>query len=154
MVATKVYVINSSTLVAAVQRNHKHISFDPFITTASERLAGLNGPALELLREEHNGGQGVNQKILPAMHSAMLGDGLDKMNEKMIVFLKTWIDQLADSEGTVFDLHAWIRHAITVASTDAVWGPKNPYKSRDVEDAFWYVLLNVSIHNHNKPISS
>ena len=137
MVATKVYVINSSSLVAAVQRNHKHISFDPFITTASERLAGLNGPALELLREEHNGGQGVNQKILPAMHTAMLGDGLDKMNEKMIVFLKTWIDQLADSQGTVFDLHAWVRHAITVASTDAVWGPKNPFKSRIIEDSFW-----------------
>jgi hypothetical protein len=139
LLLNKAYIINSPSLVAAVQRNHRVISFDPFLTGAANRMAGITGPGLELLREEQNGGQGINNKVLHSMHPALLGAGLDRMNEKMIKFLKLSVDELATTHdvNTSFDLHAWCRHAITVASTDAIYGSKNPYKEREVEDSLW-----------------
>ncbi|KAJ8116888.1 hypothetical protein OPT61_g1789 [Boeremia exigua] len=102
-------------------------------------MAGVTGPGLGLLREEQNGGQGLNNKVLHSMHPALLGTGLDRMNEKMIKFLKLSVDELATTHNdrSSFDLHAWCRHAITVASTDAIYGSLNPYKQREVEDSLW-----------------
>ncbi|KAI9753259.1 MAG: hypothetical protein M1835_001006 [Candelina submexicana] len=141
---TKTYVINSASLVSAVQRSSKIISFDPFLTGAAHRMAGISGSGLKLLEETESGGGGINNKVLHSMHPALLGPGLDKMNETMIKNLKVSIDELEFKEGITFDLHAWCRHAITVASTDAVYGPQNPYKSKEVEDALWDFESNLN----------
>ncbi|KAF2146999.1 uncharacterized protein K452DRAFT_261129 [Aplosporella prunicola CBS 121167] len=143
MITNRAYIVNSPTLVAAVQRNHRIISFDPFLTVAANRMAGIEGHGLELLREEQNGGQGLNNKVLHSMHPALLGTGLDRMNEKMIKFLKTSMDELA-SRSNAFDLHMWCRHAISVASTDAVYGKLNPYTDREIVDALWTYESNLS----------
>lgn len=134
---TKIYIMNSASLVSAVQRNHKIVSFDPFLTAAANRLAGIDGEGLKLLQETENGGGGVNNKVLHSMHPALLGPGLDGMNSTMINNLQISIDNLESQHNLSFDLHAWCRHAITVASTDAVYGPHNPFKSQDIETAFW-----------------
>lgn len=70
------------------------------------------------------------------MHPALLGSGLDVMNRNMIKNLAVSIDEL-EQDHTSIDLHFWCRHAVTVASTDAVYGPLNPYKDPAVERAFW-----------------
>lgn len=124
-------------MVSAVQRNHKIISFDPFLTAAANRMAGIKGAGLTLLRECENGGRGINNEVLHSMHPALLGSGLDKMNTIMIKYIQTSIDELAQSHNTPFDLHTWCRHAITIASTESVYGPLNPYRSKVVEDALW-----------------
>ena len=135
----KTYIINSPTLISAVQRNNRNISFDPFLTSAAERLAGIKGHNLNLLREQESGGHGVHKHVLHDMQPALLGDSLEHMNEKMIIYLRIAVDDIASRPNSAFDLHLWCRHAITVASTDAVYGPLNPYNDRDVEDAFWSV---------------
>jgi hypothetical protein len=124
-------------LVLAVQRNHQVISFDPFLTSVADRLAGIKGHGLDILRETQAGGEGAYSDILHVMHSALLGSGLDEMNEKAIKSLKFSIDELASRPDTPLDLYSWCRHAITVASTDAVYGPLNPYKDKMIEDLFW-----------------
>lgn len=134
---TKIYIINSASLVSAVQRNHKTVSFDPFLTAAANRMAGIDGEGLKLLQETENGGGGVNNKVLHSMHPALLGPGLDRMNSTMINNLQISIDKLELQHNLSFDLHTWCRHAITVASTDAVYGPLNPFKSGEIETAFW-----------------
>ena len=134
---TKFYVIKSASLVSAVQRSHKTISFDPFLTTAANRLAGIHGKGLKLLQDTENGGGGVNSKVVHSMHPALLGPGLDAMNRNMIHNLQTSIDKLESQHEVSLDLHNWCRHAIAVASTDAVYGPLNPYKSEQIEEAFW-----------------
>ena len=119
-----------------MQRNHKTISFDPFLTAAANRLSGITGNGLKLLQETESGGGGINNKVLHSMHPALLGLGLDIMNKAMIKNLKASIDEL-ESNRTSFDLHLWCRHAIAVASTDAVYGPLNPYKDQGTANALW-----------------
>lgn len=137
MLQTKVIVITSPDLVSSVRRNHRTLSFDPLFTSAAERVAGIQGPGLELLREKASGGQGLGEETVHAMHPLLLGDGLDQMNERMINYLKKSIDELASYPSKRIDLFEWCRDAMTIASTDAVYGPLNPYKSRTVQDAFW-----------------
>ena len=136
---TKFYVINSASLVSAVQCNHKTISFDPFFTTAANRLAGIHGKGLKLIQETENGGGEVHSKVVHSMHPTLLGPGLDAMNKTMIHNLQISIDKLESQHEVSLDLHNWCKHAIAVASTDAVYGPLNPYKSDQIEDAFWLV---------------
>jgi hypothetical protein len=133
----RIYVINSAELVTAVQRNHKRISVDPFLTTSASREAGIKGDDLKLLEMKDLGGGGLNTKILDAMHSTLLGPGLNDLTRKMTESLTSSIDELASYQGQSFDLHAWSRHVITLASTCAAYGPQNPYNSSIIEKSLW-----------------
>lgn len=137
----KTYVVATPSLLQAIQRNSRIVSFDPFINVAADRIAGCSKYAQYILRETRSGGQGGNQNILHAMHPALLGDGLDDMNENMIKSLKSWNDALAARAPMKIDLYEWCREVITVAATESMWGYLNPYKSKAMRDAFWWVLL-------------
>jgi hypothetical protein len=133
----KSYVITSPTLMSVVQRNSRNISFDPFLDVAASRIAGCSPATCHILLERRRGGEGVNQLMVEAMHPALLGEGLDGMNETMVKGLKSWIDELSHRGQTSFDLYEWCKEAMTVASTDSVWGPLNPYKDKFIRDCFW-----------------
>ena len=98
------HIINSGKLVSAIQRNHRIISFDPFLTAAANRMAGINGKGLKLLQEKQGGGGGINKEVIKAMHPALLGHALDAMNEKMILGLCSSVDALSGDSS--LDLHA------------------------------------------------
>lgn len=40
-------------------------------------------------------------------------------------------------EGERLGLYEWVKHVITIASTDGVYGRRNPFRDGDVERAFW-----------------
>ncbi|CAD0112960.1 unnamed protein product [Aureobasidium uvarum] len=71
------------------------------------------------------------------MHPALLGPGLDIANRAMINNLVESVNELDSLNNKSFDLYAWAKHAITIASTDAVWGEQNPLKDPEIETAFW-----------------
>lgn len=134
MVFGKAYLVTSPALLQAIQRN-KALTFDPFLTMSAQRIAGIRGLGLELMREKQSGGQGLNQKVVHAMHPTLTGRPLDRMNERMTQLLSPLVDELARRK--TVDLYSWCSHVITLASTEASYGPLNPYKSREIEDAFW-----------------
>ncbi|KAI4731047.1 cytochrome P450 [Aureobasidium sp. EXF-10728] len=134
---SKVYLVNKSSAVAQVQRNAKVITFDPFLDSAAERMVNVSPKGLKLLTSKENGGGDLNRKIVKAMHPALLGPGLDIANRNMINNLVKSVNELDSLNGKTFDLYAWAKHAITIASTDAVWGDQNPLKDPEIEVAFW-----------------
>ncbi|KAL5337120.1 cytochrome P450 [Aspergillus crustosus] len=148
LILTKIYIVASPTLLQAVQRNTKTITFDPFVTFAAERVAGIKGPGLEALREKSAGGGGVNQAVVHAIHPTLTGKPLDRMNEKMVKLLTPLVDELAGKE--TVDLYGWCTKAITVASTEASYGPLNPYRDPKIVDAFWYVSLPCNIYIYTR----
>ncbi|KAH0143407.1 cytochrome P450, partial [Aureobasidium melanogenum] len=83
--------------------------------------------------------------IIKAMHPALLGPGLDIANRNMVNNLVKSVNELDSMNGKSFDLYAWARHAITIASTDAVWGEKNPIKDPKIEEAFWDFEMNLRL---------
>ncbi|KAH7030234.1 putative cytochrome P450 [Macrophomina phaseolina] len=143
VLAAKFYVVNSPDLISPIQRNSRALSFEYFINLSASAFLGVKGPGMELLREEQKGGGGLGAKIAHAMNPTLLGDGLDRMNETMIAYLKTSIDQLGASSAPEHDLVAWCRHAITIAATDSAYGKLNPYKDPRLEEAFWLMEQNL-----------
>ena len=45
------------------------------------------------------------------------------------------------------DLWSWVQREITIATTESVYGPTNPYRILEVMGSFWYVF-NVLTHKH------
>lgn len=141
MLLNKVYVITSPELVPAVKRAHRNMSFDPLITRTAKCIGGLKGSGLELIRSKAQSGQGLGHETIIAIRPTLVGDALDQLNETMIHVLQGSIEELKSDGAKPVDLCDWCRHAMTVASTDAVYGKLNPYSRKSVRDAFWYSCI-------------
>ncbi|KAJ5316817.1 hypothetical protein PENANT_c016G03031 [Penicillium antarcticum] len=143
MLFNKVYVIKSPELVSAVRRNHRSMSLEPLLTRTSECAGGITGPGLELLRGKESQGQGLGHHTVTTMRPTLLGQGLDEMNTKMMECVQKSVQELRTHRGTI-DIYQWCTLAMTIASTDAIYGPLNPYKQRKVRDSYWEIENNLS----------
>ena len=67
------------------------------------------------------------------------GAGLDGMNRVMIQNVAASLQKLdrESGQGTRIGLVEWIRHEITIATSNAVYGPMNPFNDPKAEEAFW-----------------
>ncbi|KAJ5703958.1 hypothetical protein N7493_011096 [Penicillium malachiteum] len=143
MVFNKVYIIKSPKLVSAVRRNHRTMSFEPLVTSTSKCVAGVSGPGLQLLRGKESQGQGLGHEVIAALRPTLLGEGLDQMNTTMVECLHQGVQELKSHDG-VLDLYDWCSLVTTIASTDAVYGPMNPYKEDKARKSYWDIEHNLS----------
>lgn len=151
IIFAKYVIITSTKLLAAVQRNNRTISFEPILEPMSERMAGIHKKEHldTLLSKETPDGQNLMTRTLIAMHPLIQGDGLDAMNRRMISYLKSSITDLETQKESI-DIYSWIRNSVTVATTDAIYGSRNPYRDPNVESGIWdweqglmYLMANV-----------
>ncbi|KAI9375898.1 cytochrome P450 [Aspergillus egyptiacus] len=143
MLVNKVYVINAPELVTAIRRNHRTMSLDPLFIRTAQCVGGIHGPGLQLHRGKESHGQGLGSAATAALRPALLGEGLDQMNQKMTPLLANSVEELRSQHGAV-NLYDWCTLAMTIASTAPVYGPKNPYAQSHVREAFWKVEHNLS----------
>ncbi|KAI4087254.1 MAG: hypothetical protein LQ344_006937 [Seirophora lacunosa] len=136
----KVYVVNSPDLIQAVQKHAKALSFNPFVSFMSPRIFGCGKEATALINENIDGNWGYLSETAIGMHAALApSESLDWMTKTMLDKLMDFVDPLAASKsGTELNLYKWVRSVFTVSSTEATYGPKNPFNHvPDLEDAFW-----------------
>ncbi|KAL8983471.1 MAG: hypothetical protein Q9205_002302 [Flavoplaca limonia] len=139
----KVYVVNSPDLIAAVQKNAKALSFNPFVSFVSPRIFDAGDEANAIIHDNIDGEKGpwgLLHDTSRGMHIALApSDSLDWMTKTMLTKLEEHIEPLGVGNDEVeVDLYKWVRKGITVASTEAVYGPKNPFNHKpELEDAFW-----------------
>ncbi|KAJ5668219.1 uncharacterized protein N7477_006789 [Penicillium maclennaniae] len=132
---SKIYIITSPELMQSVQRS-KALSLDPLLDLAVLRFSGITKKqTLDLMLDTSSGGQGFAQKLMHALAPTMIGKSLDQMNIRMVRFMTPLIDELGEKPSV--DLYKWCRDAITDASNDTMFGPMNPFKDKEVSDAFW-----------------
>ncbi|KAI1323152.1 putative cytochrome P450 [Xylariaceae sp. FL0255] len=117
----KMYVITKPELVLAVQKQHKE---------AQAILArNVNGD---------EGNHGLSMDSYTAMRAALKpGASLDDMNRAMIHEIARSLDEIQSKQPRRLELYAWMRDAITMATTRSVYGPMNPYEDPAIVDAFW-----------------
>ena len=68
---------------------------------------------------------GFSKAVAPA---TMPGRGLDGVNRAAADALARSLDQLAAKGPTIVDLYAFVRHEIFNATTEATYGPHNPWR--------------------------
>ena len=113
-------------------------------------LGGLSLPAGEKLKhkisqpqeEEKGQGRGLLLEGLNATHRAMApGPGFQEMLHTANQTIAEDLNALSkrDTAHMRVDLWQWVKHEVTHATTESVYGPMNPYRDSAVEKGFWYV---------------
>ena len=138
---TRTYVVNSPALVAAVQRNPKTLSFAPYVVNFAARILRPSERALEIL------GEGIDEKganlqldTKKGMQASLApGHELLKLSKCMLEELSRCLEVFdSDTQPVKIDMYAWFRDAMTLVSTNAVYGPNNAFKEKKFLNDFWY----------------
>ena len=135
------YVVNSLDLVSSAQRNWTTLSFAPFVATFLKRLCLPSKTASQIVDKnlfEEDGSWGLFTDTHHAMHHSLApGPGLDELIASMLRDLSEGLEALLkDHDEVTVDLYAWVETFITLASTNAVYGPQNPFRDLEVVEGF------------------
>lgn len=108
---------------------------------AAKHICGSSKVASDILDTNVNGEDGPRSYSVshyPVVRVPLLpGSGLDAMNRVMAQKIAESIDGTKQTRKV--KLFEFIRHEITIATTDSVYGPLNPFRDPKVEQSFWYV---------------
>ena len=140
------YIVNSPDLAVAVQRNSKTLSFSAYAVKLAARVCGLSARATEILADNVGGEKGpggFSATFNGAVHSKLaLGSALEQLFQITLPALAASVDKLATRSAAALPqepiaLTEWLSHTITIAASDAVYGPGNPLRDTATEHAFW-----------------
>ena len=135
----RLYVVNSISLIPAVQRQFKILAFPPLEAKLATSVCGSSKTARDILNTNTNGDEGdwgYSITFYKMIHTPLSpGPELDAMNRVMAQKVTASIDRIRVQK--VVRLFEFIRHEITLATTDSVYGPQNPFKDPEIEDSFW-----------------
>lgn len=118
----------------AAQKHPTAITLEPLFKFMQKRMCQTPREKLVHLCDQ-NRGPSLLSRIVHGTTSVLAGKSLDRMNRTMLRELLPIIDDMGNYE--TIDLNAWLRHAITIVSTNITYGNLNPFQSRHIEDTFW-----------------
>ncbi|KAF1993623.1 putative cytochrome P450 [Amniculicola lignicola CBS 123094] len=137
---SKIYAAFSVPIIQAIQKHSKTLAFQPIQAKFSVKLCGASKDALRILKKDMDPENGTYGNIYVSMHKALNpGETLNELNRAMISRVCDFVDtiQRPPAESINVNLAEWLRHHLTAATTDAVYGPHNPFRDQAVEKAFW-----------------
>ena len=115
------------------------LDFAPVETRAAINAMGATKAGQEVLNLEREG-VGKHAYAIEfdkAIHSAVTpGVHLDAMNRHAVQKVVQFVEALASQQSQNIKLYDWVRMNISRATTDAVYGPGNPFRDPRVLDAF------------------
>ena len=149
MLHKNIYLVNDPALIIAAERMPKALSFGPFIVALLPRLFDVDSRVMKYISNNVDGSQGkwgFIHDITQGMHHALAPNSpnLDAMIKVTLQRMLDTLDKLSgtgDSNvGEEIELFAWVRKDFAIASTDAIYGPKNPFSQNpNLQNDFWTV---------------
>ncbi|MCJ1394809.1 hypothetical protein MMC18_007689 [Xylographa bjoerkii] len=141
MAGGRIYVLNSPELVLSVQRLPKRMSFWFIEANFTAKLGGMSKEAGDkLLKNLHDDQEGPSVFLegMKAMHKAtMPSEGVDQMVRVTAEMTSTDMSKLdLNPNARRIDLWDWVQHTMTIATTQSIYGPRNPYLDPEVEYGF------------------
>lgn len=99
---------------------------------------GITGEALATMSQDPINAHGFVHQITTETSKALKpGPNLDDLNTKAVQILNRSIEELASKQRpTTVNLFAWASQEIILATTNAVYGTQNPFKSPKVRQAY------------------
>ncbi|KAJ4296488.1 hypothetical protein N0V90_006533 [Kalmusia sp. IMI 367209] len=126
-------------LIPLVQRQTRILDFAPVQTIAAINVMGVTPAGREILNIEKEG-VGKHAYAIEtdmAIHAAVTpGVHLDAMNRLSVQKICEYLNALASETPKDLRLYNWVSKQISWATTDAVYGPRNPFKDPEVLEAF------------------
>jgi hypothetical protein len=133
----RLYIVNDSSLIPAIERQSKVIAFSPIEAEATANLLGMRAATNETLRRDPTGDNGHFITFHHAVRPALApGPGLDAMNRRSVESLVASLDGRRKARSSVVSLFDWVQHEMIMATTDAEFGPGNPFREPEFERAW------------------
>lgn len=131
------YVVNATELIPALQKQWRTVSFAA-LAADSGYLVGLSKEGNEMLHRDLTSEHGF---ILtwPKYVMSVMGPGkdLDSINRKSVEIFSEDMDHLRAKGAPIrTGLWEWAREIMVKSTTEAVWGPQNPYRDAAVAQAW------------------
>ncbi|KAK9778547.1 putative Cytochrome P450 [Seiridium cardinale] len=140
---SRIYIVNSTELIPLLQKQWRTVSFAAIAADAGP-VVGMSKEAVRVMHQDLTSEHGFSVSwprfITPVMGP---GEDLDAINKRSV---EVFADEMRTlkAQGTVrLGLSQWSRQTIVTATTEAVWGPQNPYRDPLIAES--WKLLNVSI---------
>jgi hypothetical protein len=140
----RLYIINSTELIPIAQRHYRILDFAPMEAKVAINVMGASPDGKKVLVKNVDGVEDFSYAILfdKAIHPAVTpGPKLDAMNRLSVQKVAEALDTLASQAPTTLRLFEWVKKEITFATTEAVYGPKNPFADAKIQEAYWYAIL-------------
>jgi cytochrome P450 len=147
------YIVNSTHLIPLLQKHWRTISFAAIAADAGITV-GMSKEAVKIMHKdltsEHGFSVGWPRYIIPAMSP---GKDLDAINRRSVEVLADEVKELQAKGDIRLGLSQWSRQMRVAATTEAVWGPQNPYRDPVVAEAWRCVqfhLFSWSVSNASR----
>ncbi len=135
----RLYIVNDRSLISTIERQSKIISFAAVEAEASTNLLGMSEATNATIKRDPTGENGHFTSFHHAVRPVLApGPGLDTMSRRSVNSLATSFAYLRarQAPSTTVSLFAWVQHEITMATTDAEYGPANPFRDSEFEQAW------------------
>lgn len=137
MPGSRLYVVNSPSLLGPIQNQVRKLSFTALEAAIAANIFGINKETNAIMGRDLTNEHGYLMNFPKYVHSALsAGAGLDAMNRRAIEVISQSLDSWAARGSTNIKMFAWVRHELLLASTDAVYGPGNPFRDAAMEKAW------------------
>lgn len=145
----RIYIVNSTPLIPLIQRQWKKLIMTPVTAQAMEGAFGVDKAVVDFARKNINSEEGFIQGLTDAIHPVVGAgtEGLRELNTRAAGALSASLGGMESALGAVGEvpvkkvkLYEWIKHELTVATTDAVYGKgagNNPLREAKNEEAWW-----------------
>jgi hypothetical protein len=136
----RLYIINSTELIPVVQRHFRILDFAPMEAKVAINVMGAGPEGRKILVRDRNGVEDFSYAIEfdKAIHPAVTpGPLLDAMNRLSVQKVFEALERLSGQAPRSLKLFKWVKEEITLATTGAVYGPKNPFSDAKIRDAYW-----------------
>ncbi|KAK8078435.1 cytochrome P450 [Apiospora saccharicola] len=145
----RIYVVNDTSLIPVLQKHWRTISFAA-LTASSGAVCGMSEHSARVMNHDLKNEEGFSiswpRYIAPSL--APGSKDLDAINRKSVeVFSAELARQRAQGPKTT-GLVEWSKHLMIRSTTEAIYGPSNPYKENAIAEAwklFESGFLNFSI---------
>ncbi|KFA81359.1 hypothetical protein S40288_06057 [Stachybotrys chartarum IBT 40288] len=140
MPGSRLYVVNATSLITSVQSQFRKLSFAAIEANIAAHLIGVNEATNKIISADVTSDSSYLMSFPKYVHSALSpGSGLDAMNRRSIEVISDSLEQAAQRGSKTLKLFEWVRHELLLASTEGVYGPKNPFRDPAMERA-WFAF--------------
>ncbi|PHH86722.1 hypothetical protein CDD83_9832 [Cordyceps sp. RAO-2017] len=122
MLGGKTYAIWDPALVQSALRQ-KTLSFEPFAVDFLQTMLGMKEESYNRFREKPE----IVVEFFDALHVTVRGEPLHRMNANALNYISSRLDGMkGDGKIAVDNFYLWLRELMTLATTTALLGRKNP----------------------------
>lgn len=137
MPGSRIYVINSTSLITSVQSQIRSLSFTAIEANIAANIVGVSGATNEIIGHDVTSDGSYLMSFPKYVHPVLsAGPSLDAMNRRSIQVITQSLDRWTEDGGTTIKLFEWVRHELLLATTESVYGPENPFRHSTMENAW------------------